>query len=126
MLKRLHRFIPGEVLLAKWLDEMREALERLRVTVDPASSLELHQGSNGTAISRKALPQFWAKLTAYSGGLYTAVEQIRSGGSWVNGPRTVSAVEANGNASISVGGTIRVFVRYERESNEWIFQSQSC
>src|SRR5438270_297985 len=86
----------------------------------PLFGLGSRQGPAGLAFYDQRPPEFWAKLTAFGSGHYTALEQVRTGVStWQAGPRTVSAIEVNGNTTVPVTGTVYVYVRLHVASNEW-------
>ena len=127
MPKHIPRFRQGDELAASPLDTNADQTRRNRVSVAPGSGLGAHQGPAGLSFYDQRPPEFWAKLTAFASGHYTAVEQVRTGaGTWQTGARSVSAIEVNGNTTVPVTGTVYVYVRLHVASNEWVFQAAPC
>lgn len=126
------KFRQGAKLLSaafrEHLNELVDGVNRAQVYVAPGSGLVAQQGPNGVTLASTVQPEFWGHVTALvSGSSYTVVERQRTASStWQDGARTVTAIEVNGNTSVTTDGTVYVRVRLSRTSAEWLFQASSC
>lgn len=74
---------------AEWLNQLVAAGIASRITVDPASGLEMTTSAYGCTISLAETPDVEFKVTFVGpSGSYSWIEQIcAAGGGWTDGPR---------------------------------------
>ena len=121
---RLPRATPGEPIRAEHYNAFMELAAQLGVAVGGGGGLSLSDG----AVSRAGNRGRWIKLTLSLGsGNYAWTQVVRISGSWHSTPYTGGpsdpAVEANGNATVTVNSYARA---WRAEDGKLMFQAGTC
>jgi hypothetical protein len=129
----LPRWIPGDELTIAQLNQLADAADAaLSLTVDPSSGLSLQLMPAGNICIRWKRPlEIWVLITGGgTSGIYAGTQQLEeAGGTWANGPRVFTVVEAtlveaNGNTAVPTGST--TIVRAYRDRSLWRFLYSAC
>jgi hypothetical protein len=117
---------PSDPLNLDWLNGVRDGAVSGQLKVDPRTGLKLITTPFGSFLRSIKDDDGWFLVTASGGsGQYTLVSQIEAAsGGWTTGPRTISAYEANLNASVPSSSTVRVWASCRR--GQWRFTYGAC